>query len=186
MRLVLASRNADKLREPGERSPVGRSNAGVPEDPVEDGDTFLVNARIKARHGHEYARARDWVVGEDSGIEAAALGGRPGVESARWADDGVVRLLAELKGSEDRRARYVCVLVVLAPTARRCTRRARSKGRSRPSHGGARASGTTRLRPARGRSARSRSWATRGRPSTRIARRPPERSPSASRNAERW
>ena len=53
--------------------------------------------------------------GEDSGIEVAALGGRPGVESARWADDGVAALLEALEGVEDRRARYVCELVALSP-----------------------------------------------------------------------
>jgi XTP/dITP diphosphohydrolase len=55
------------------------------------------------------------LLGEDSGIEVAALGGRPGIESARWAEDGVARLLAELEGIEDRRARYVCELVALSP-----------------------------------------------------------------------
>ena len=44
------------------------------------------------------------------------MGGRPGVESARWAEDGVARLLAELEGESDRRARYVCELVVLDPS----------------------------------------------------------------------
>ena len=55
------------------------------------------------------------MLGEDSGIEVVALGGRPGVHSARWADDGVARLLEELDGVTDRRARYVCELVALAP-----------------------------------------------------------------------
>jgi XTP/dITP diphosphohydrolase len=55
------------------------------------------------------------VLGEDSGIEVAALGGRPGIESARWAEDGVTALLAELHGIEDRRARYVCELVAVGP-----------------------------------------------------------------------
>jgi XTP/dITP diphosphohydrolase len=59
-----------------------------------------------------------WILGEDSGIEAVALGGRPGVESARWAEDGVAQLLAELDGATDRRARYVCELVGLAPDGR--------------------------------------------------------------------
>ena len=60
-------------------------------------------------------RRTAWVAGEDSGIEVAALGGRPGVQSARWADDGVTRLLRELEGESDRRARYVCELVVARP-----------------------------------------------------------------------
>ena len=55
------------------------------------------------------------MVGEDSGIEAAALDGRPGIASARWAADGVERLLCELEGAADRRARYVCVIVAIGP-----------------------------------------------------------------------
>ncbi|MGH3078256.1 MAG: non-canonical purine NTP pyrophosphatase [Gaiellaceae bacterium] len=116
MRLVLASRNADKLRELRRALPEWEIELlDTPDEPFEDGDSFLENARIKARHGRLHAVADDWVAGEDSGIEVAALGGRPGVESARWADDGVARLLDELRGLEERRARYVCRLVVLAP-----------------------------------------------------------------------
>lgn len=55
------------------------------------------------------------MLGEDSGIEVAALGGRPGIHSARWADDPVGALLAALGDEEDRRARYVCALVAVGP-----------------------------------------------------------------------
>jgi XTP/dITP diphosphohydrolase len=116
VRLVLASRNENKLRELRRALPTWEiALLDVPHEPVEDGPTFLDNARIKARHGRMHAHPEDWVAGEDSGIEVVALGGRPGVESARWAVDGVARLLAELDGIEDRRARYVCELSVLAP-----------------------------------------------------------------------
>jgi XTP/dITP diphosphohydrolase len=116
VRLVLASRNENKLRELRRALPTWKiALLDAPREPVEDGATFLDNARIKARHGRTHADPQDWVAGEDSGIEVVALGGRPGVESARWAVDGVVRLLAELEGIEDRRARYVCELSVLAP-----------------------------------------------------------------------
>jgi XTP/dITP diphosphohydrolase len=116
MRLVLASGNPNKLRELRTALPGWEIELlDAPEEPVEDGATFLDNARIKARHGRVHALADAWVAGEDSGIEVAALGGRPGIESARWADDGVALLLAELGDREDRRARYVCELVVLAP-----------------------------------------------------------------------
>jgi XTP/dITP diphosphohydrolase len=116
LRLVLASRNENKRRELRRALPDWEiALLHAPGEPVEDGATFLDNARIKARHGRAFAAPEDWVAGEDSGIEVAALGGRPGVESARWAADGVARLLAELDGIEDRRARYVCELSVLAP-----------------------------------------------------------------------
>jgi XTP/dITP diphosphohydrolase len=116
VRLLLASRNPNKLRELRAALPDWKiSLLDAPDEPVEDGATFRDNARIKARHGRLHAPPGSWVAGEDSGIEVDALGGRPGIESARWADDGVTRLLDELAGVEDRRARYVCELVVLPP-----------------------------------------------------------------------
>jgi XTP/dITP diphosphohydrolase len=114
--LVLASRNAHKLRElrgalPGwEIEPLGRDDA-----PAETGATYRENARLKALHARAHAPSDAWAVGEDSGIEAVALGGRPGIASARWADDGVARMLDELEGVVDRRARYVCALVAIDP-----------------------------------------------------------------------
>ena len=116
MKLLLASGNPNKLRELRRALP-GWEIALVDArgEPLEDGGAFLANARIKARHGRAHADPDAWVAGEDSGIEVAALGGRPGVESARWADDGVSRLLAELEDVDDRRARYVCTIVILAP-----------------------------------------------------------------------
>jgi XTP/dITP diphosphohydrolase len=83
--------------------------------PPEDGETYYENARAKADFGRGSAPPDEWVLGEDSGIEVAALGGAPGIASARWAVDGVVQLLAELDGVDDRRARYVCELVALGP-----------------------------------------------------------------------
>ena len=116
MKLVLASHNPNKLRELRSALPDWEIELlDVDHEPVEDGRTFLENARIKARHGRQFAKPEEWVAGEDSGIEVDALGGRPGIESARWASDPVARLLQELDGAEDRRARYVCELVVLAP-----------------------------------------------------------------------
>ena len=116
MKLFLASRNENKLRELRVALPGWEiSLLDAPDEPVEDGETFLDNARLKALHGRRHASGDVWVAGEDSGIEVAALGGRPGVHSARWADDGVARVLWELGDAEDRGARYVCELVVLAP-----------------------------------------------------------------------
>lgn len=116
MRLLLASRNPNKLRELRAALPDWEVELiETPDEAVEDGETFLDNARIKARHGRLHVPPEAWVAGEDSGIEVVALGGRPGVESARWAADGVARLLSELGGTESRRARYVCAIVVVTP-----------------------------------------------------------------------
>jgi XTP/dITP diphosphohydrolase len=116
VRLLLASRNENKLRELRRALPEWEIDLlDASGEPVEDGKTFLENARIKARYGRLHAPPDEWVAGEDSGIEVVALDGRPGIESARWAADPIPRLLAELAGVEDRRARYVCELVVLAP-----------------------------------------------------------------------
>ena len=124
MKLLLASRNESKLRELRAAVPGWEVNlVEMPEQAVEDGETFAENARIKALQGLACAGDGAWVAGEDSGIEVAALGGRPGVESARWARDGVSRLLSELSGLTDRRARYVCELVVVTPDGSEITAR---------------------------------------------------------------
>ena len=76
------------------------------------------NALGKARFGRANADPSSWAVGEDSGIEVEALGGRPGLHSARYAPEGapaIAKLLGELDGVSDRRARYVSELVALAP-----------------------------------------------------------------------
>ena len=116
MRAWLASGNEHKLRElaaalPGWQLALLRAD----DYPPEDGATYYDNARAKARFGRTLTDG--WVLGEDSGIEVEALGGRPGVQSARWAgDEGhVVKMLATLRGVENRRARYVCELVCLLP-----------------------------------------------------------------------
>jgi XTP/dITP diphosphohydrolase len=125
--LVLATRNAHKVIEMRDMLgdlPVRLVGAGefanAPE-PEETGETFAENARIKASAvavatGH-YALA------DDSGICIDALGGRPGVHSARWAGpnsgaaEWIAKTLQELAGvpNEQRTARYVCVLSLAAP-----------------------------------------------------------------------
>lgn len=113
----LASGNGHKLAELRHALPEWRIELCEPgvEPPAETGATFLENARLKARFGREHAPSDEWALGEDSGIEVAALGGRPGIESARWAEDGVARLLAELGDEADRRGCYVCELVAISP-----------------------------------------------------------------------
>ena len=117
---ALASRNAHKAQEL-ERLLPGWTIEPLDTDeyPPEEGATYYENARGKARFGLSVAPPGVWAIGEDSGIEVAALGGRPGIESARFGgDDPVGRLLAELGDTTDRRARYVSELVVAAPDDR--------------------------------------------------------------------
>jgi XTP/dITP diphosphohydrolase len=85
--------------------------------PPEDGTTYEENARGKALFGRAFAQQGVWVLGEDSGIEVDALEGGPGVRSARYggAGSGPQRLLAELEGVDERRARYVCTIVAIGP-----------------------------------------------------------------------
>jgi XTP/dITP diphosphohydrolase len=117
---VLCSRNAHKAREL-ERLLPGWTIEPLDRDdyPPETGATYYENAALKARFGREHADG--WVLAEDSGLEVATLGGRPGVLSARYAPAGapaVAKLLGELDGVENRGARYVSELVLLAPDGR--------------------------------------------------------------------
>jgi len=95
---------------------VSLDELGIDDDPVEDGETFETNARIKARFA---ARATGLpALADDSGIEVDALGGGPGVRTRRYAGERATdaqnnaKLLAALDGlpPERRGARYVCVL----------------------------------------------------------------------------
>jgi XTP/dITP diphosphohydrolase len=118
--VVLCSRNRHKARElerllPGWTiEPLDRGDY-----PPESGATYYENAALKARFGREHADG--WVLAEDSGLEVDALGGRPGLLSARYAPEGapaVAKLLGELAGVDERGARYVSELVLLAPDGR--------------------------------------------------------------------
>jgi XTP/dITP diphosphohydrolase len=117
IRVSFASRNAHKARELEILLPGMRVEPLDADDyPEETGSTYYENALLKARFGH--ARVGGWVIGEDSGIEVAALDGRPGLHSARYAPEGapaIAKLLVELDGVDDRRARYVSELVAIGP-----------------------------------------------------------------------
>jgi XTP/dITP diphosphohydrolase len=123
--LVIASGNAGKLRE------IRATFAGLPFDvvsqfalgvvpPQETGATYLSNALLKARHAAAATGAA--ALADDSGLEVDALGGAPGIYSARYAGAGAddaannAKLLAALAGREmrDRRARYRCAVVFVA------------------------------------------------------------------------
>lgn len=133
-KLVIASHNAGKVREIRALlllfgiDPVSSGDLGLPE-PEETGTTFRENALLKA---HASASAAGLpALADDSGLEVAALGGRPGVYTADWAErqafEGppgrdwymamgkVEGLLAEQGGDVDRSARFVCTLALAWP-----------------------------------------------------------------------
>jgi len=119
---VLASGNPGKLRElavllaPLSWQLRAQSDFGI-RPAAETGATFLANALIKAHHAARHARLP--ALADDSGLEVDALGGRPGVFSARFAGEGASddqntrQLLAELEEVPEgfRQARYQCVIV---------------------------------------------------------------------------
>jgi XTP/dITP diphosphohydrolase len=126
MKIVLASQNKKKIIELrtilGEMLPevevLSLADAGIEGDIVEDGDTFEANALIKARA----AAASGYIgVGDDSGLCVEALGGAPGVYSARYAgehgdDEANLDLVLEnMKGQTDRRAAFVCCIACVFP-----------------------------------------------------------------------
>ena len=141
--IYLASQNAHKALELGRL--LGSDVAPLPgyDAPVEDGATFTDNARIKARAGAVVAPAGATVVADDSGIEVEALGGAPGIHSARYGGDGlddagrVTHLLAELGDAADRRAAFVCVLVAIAPDGSELVAEGRVEGAIAPAPRGA-------------------------------------------------
>ena len=118
LKAVLASRNRHKAREL-ERLLPGWTVEPLDRDdyPPETGATHYDNAVLKARFGRAVTLGERWVLAEDSGLEVEALGGRPGVLSARYAPEGppaVAKLLGELEGIDDRRAHYTSELVLLS------------------------------------------------------------------------
>ena len=120
--IVLASGNAGKLREfTALLAPLGitvrpQSDFNVPEAD-EPYASFVENALGKARHAAQHTGLP--ALAEDSGLCVDALGGAPGIHSARYAGEpksderNIERLIAELAGQDDRRARFVCVLALV-------------------------------------------------------------------------
>jgi XTP/dITP diphosphohydrolase len=122
-RLVVATGNPGKLRELGQLLAglalelVPQSTLGVPAA-AETGATFAANALLKARHAARHARLP--ALADDSGLVVPALGGAPGIYSARWAGPAkdfqvaMERVHRDL-GNKDRNARFVAVLALAWP-----------------------------------------------------------------------
>ncbi|WP_413319273.1 RdgB/HAM1 family non-canonical purine NTP pyrophosphatase [Agrococcus sp. 1P02AA] len=115
LQVVVATHNPHKVEELGRiLAPLLPGVELLPDDgpeAVEDGDTFEANALIKARAAHQ--RTGLPALADDSGIEVDALGGAPGIHSARYAGtrddrDNLELLLANLGDTADRAARFVC------------------------------------------------------------------------------
>jgi XTP/dITP diphosphohydrolase len=138
-RLVVASHNAGKLREISELlSPLGveavsAGELGLPE-PEETESTFVGNALLKARAAA--AASGLPALADDSGLEVAALGGAPGIYSARWAGPernfaaAMERVWRELEKAPeaDHGARFVCVLALALPDGSEMTFEGEARG----------------------------------------------------------
>jgi len=125
-RLVVASHNQGKVVEIAELlrpfgiAPVSAGDMGLPE-PEETETTFIGNALLKARAAAQASTLP--ALADDSGLAVAALGGDPGIYSARWAGPGKDFGLAMQKvedalaasGSQDRSAQFVCALALVWP-----------------------------------------------------------------------
>ena len=134
--MILATRNRHKLGEMADLLP-SLDLQLLPselESPREDGDSFVANALIKARAAHR--ATGEAVIADDSGIAAEDLGGEPGIYSARYAGEGasdeenLAKLLREVDAAGgNRRAAYICALVLIDATGEEHVFEARCEGR---------------------------------------------------------
>lgn len=122
MKIVFATGNPHKLEElreitelvTGEANFIEYSTPPKPFDPDENGTTFEANSLIKAREANRLTGMM--TLADDSGLCVEALDGRPGLHSARYAptqDDKIEKLLAEMEGKTNRRAKFVCAMTLL-------------------------------------------------------------------------
>jgi XTP/dITP diphosphohydrolase len=122
--LVLSTRNEHKVREFNGLLP-GWQVLPLPDEivlPAETGETFAANALVKARTAAEATGMA--AIADDSGIEAPALGGAPGVYSARYAGEpgndeaNLDKLMAEVAKTDDATVEYVCAVAYVEPGGR--------------------------------------------------------------------
>ena len=138
MKVIAATKNKGKIREmqeilaPLDIEIVSQQELGIDVDVEETGDTFVKNALIKAR---AVAMVCDYpILADDSGICVEALGGAPGVRSARYAgdnatdEDRINKLLTELGDNENRRAKFVTSVAFIMPDGTEITAEGEVKG----------------------------------------------------------
>jgi len=129
MDIILATKNAGKVREmaeilkPYDINVISQKDAGIDVEVLETGDTFEENAEIKARAVAMLCDSP--VLADDSGLCIDALGGKPGIYSARYGGEALpypekIRcLLKELENVTDRSAKFECAMVLVMPDGRK-------------------------------------------------------------------
>ena len=138
MKVIAATKNKGKIREmqeilaPLDIEIVSQQELGLDVDVEETGDTFVKNALIKAR---AVAMVCDYpILADDSGICVEALGGAPGVRSARYAgdnatdEDRINKLLTEIGDNKNRRAKFVTSVAFIMPDGTEITAEGEVKG----------------------------------------------------------
>lgn len=117
MKIVFATSNPHKLHELNEICADSGIEFVLPSEgfaPIENGSTFEENSLIKAKEAFRVSKT--YSLADDSGLCVEALDGAPGLYSARYAgtqDEKIEKLLGELKGFENRRAKFVCCVTLL-------------------------------------------------------------------------
>ena len=136
MSIVIATRNEGKLKEFKDLFPnhqvLSLKDISYDKEIIENGKTFEENAMMKSRQ--VAIDTKKIVIADDSGLEVFALGGKPGIHSARYAsnhDDNANNqfLLKNMEGITDRRAQFVCVISMYYPDGRYVLARGVCKGR---------------------------------------------------------
>ena len=134
MKLIVATHNQHKIREISQILPDFDIVADDPEGVEENAPDFVGNALIKVR-AIAAKHAGCWCLADDSGLEVAALGGAPGVRSARYAGEpsntpaNNALLLKNLTGVTDRRANFTCAIALVDPFGAEHTAVGRCVGR---------------------------------------------------------
>lgn len=137
IKVCIASNNKNKIKQFGEilasqkldAEVLTAKEAGMEEFPPEDANTFYGNSLIKAKALHEFIKTKNgtcgcYVVADDSGVCVDALGGAPGVHSARYSGEHATDpennalLLKNLEGVENRAAHYMCAMTLVTPDGR--------------------------------------------------------------------
>lgn len=139
MKIICATRNMNKIKEISEIfEPLGfevlsQEAAGIDVDVIETGKTFAKNALLKARAVSTLCD--DCVMADDSGLCVDALGGKPGVYSARYAGEGasdaekMAKLLSELEGEENRKAKFITNIAFIFPDGKEIVTQGEVKGK---------------------------------------------------------